>query len=151
MRKGPFGLFVQLDFPEDTNKKPKKASIEKNTPIPEVTLEIALRELSLPRLVGHYNEDQGCIIAGRGRFGPYLKHEGKHADRFVTIPNDDDVYTIRENRAQILVTESYTKRPYPKELGEKDEKLITLHFGPWKQLFIIWGKKNSKNILIRAT
>lgn len=145
LRKGPFGLFVQLDFSEDTNKKPKKASIDSNNPLTEVTLEMALKELSLPRLVGHANEDQGCIIAGRGRFGAYLKHEGTHADRFVSIPKDEDVYEIGENKAQSLVAESYTKRPYPKELGEKDEKLITLHFGPWNQLFIIWGKKNSKN------
>jgi DNA topoisomerase-1 len=80
--------------------KPKRQGLAKGTPIDEVTLEAALKLLALPRDIAKHPETGEMISAGIGRFGPFLKHNGK----FTSLPKDDDVLTVGINRAvDILV------------------------------------------------
>ena len=53
--------------------KPRTASIFKTMDLATVDLEMALRLLSLPRVVGHDPEKGEDISAQNGKFGPYLK------------------------------------------------------------------------------
>lgn len=78
LRQGPFGPYVQLGEAEG-KQKPKRASLPKGLPADEVSLELALKLLALPRVVGLHPETQKEILAGLGRFGPYLLHDGKYA------------------------------------------------------------------------
>ena len=51
LRRGPYGHYVQLGEPIE-KEKPKRASLPKTIPLDQVTLEMALRLLALPRIVG---------------------------------------------------------------------------------------------------
>jgi DNA topoisomerase-1 len=75
--------------------KPKRQGLAKGTAIADVTLESALKLLALPRDIGKHPETSEMIQAGIGRFGPYLKHNGK----FTSLPKDDDIMSVGMNRA----------------------------------------------------
>ncbi len=96
VRKGPYGIYVQLGPRDEADKeKPKRVGLEKGRDPAAITLEEALSLLSLPRTVGPHPESGAPILAGIGRFGPYLKH----GDRYTTLPAGEDVLTIGINRA----------------------------------------------------
>ena len=133
LRKGPYGFYVQLGEQEEGSKaKPKRASISKGTDPETVDLKIAIGLLALPREVGAHPEDGAMILAGLGRFGPYLKH----GDGYVSIPKDDDVLTIGLNRAVDLIASHVRKKPPAKKLGEMKGKPVTVQagrYGPYVQ------------------
>ena len=167
LRAGPYGPYVQLDQPEqpppppppleepeadaeDGKKKkkrkakapkapkPKRASLPKGTDPDDIDLVRALKLLSLPREVGTEPESGEMILAGIGRFGPYLKVGVK----FHSLPKDDDVLEIGLNRAIVVIAESKNKpgrrgAPAGKVLGEHPSGgNITLkkgRFGPYVQ------------------
>ncbi|MCK4867720.1 MAG: topoisomerase DNA-binding C4 zinc finger domain-containing protein, partial [Alphaproteobacteria bacterium] len=150
LRKGPYGLYVQLGEEElpppeepsaDGKKKPRKkakgpkpprASLPRGMPATHVDLEKALALLSLPREVGVNANTGEMIVAGLGRFGPYVKH----GTTYVSLKGDDDVLTIGLNRAVELVETAIEKKPPSTEIGvyPKDSKPISVgkgRFGPY--------------------
>ncbi|MEQ8348234.1 MAG: type I DNA topoisomerase [Sneathiellaceae bacterium] len=98
LRRGPYGVYVQLGEAEN-GEKPKRSSLPKGTEPETLTLEQALSLLALPRDVCLYEGEM--IQAGIGRFGPYVKH-GK---TFASLAKDDNVLTIGDNRAIFLIEE----------------------------------------------
>jgi DNA topoisomerase-1 len=105
LRKGPYGLYVQLGEPEG-KEKPKRQSLLRDMTPGDLTLEQALALLSLPRELGPHPEDGEVILAGVGRFGPYVKHGPKYK----SIPSDESVLDIGMNRAVALLAEAKTAR-----------------------------------------
>lgn len=89
---GKNGGFIQLgDNEKSTGKKPRFAPLPKDETIKTVTLEQALKQLTLPALPRSLGQakDGTEIIAAAGPFGPYIK-AGKY-----NIPiKDYDPYTI---------------------------------------------------------
>ncbi|MDQ7246781.1 type I DNA topoisomerase [Dongia sedimenti] len=144
LRKGPYGHYVQLGEGAE-GEKPKRQSIPKEIVPNDVTIEQARKLLSLPRTVGDHPETKKPILAGIGRFGPYLQHDGKYK----SIPKDDDVLTVGMNRAmEILSQESKGRgrgQAAPgKELGKDPAsgEMVTQHegrYGPYVKL----GKVNA--------
>ncbi len=116
LKKGPYGHYVQLGEAEG-EAKPKRASLPKGLAPADVDLDKAMKLLALPRDIGTHPETGEMIIAGIGRFGPYLKL-GK---TFKSLGRDDDVLTIGINRAVSLLAEPRTARRGPtplKTLGD---------------------------------
>jgi len=74
VKTGRFGAYVQLGEQEEGSKvKPKRASLFKTMHPDQVSLDEALRLLSLPRVLGVDPTTGEEITAQNGRFGPYLK------------------------------------------------------------------------------
>jgi DNA topoisomerase-1 len=103
VRSGRFGPYLQLgeQSKEKDAEKPKRASIPKGVSPDDIDLERALAILALPRDVGRHPEDGEPIIAGVGRFGPYVKHGKTYAN----LEDGDDVLHIGLNRALTLIAE----------------------------------------------
>ncbi|AMB46467.1 type I DNA topoisomerase [Methylobacterium sp. AMS5] len=101
LRDGRFGPFVQLGeaSAEKGAEKPKRSSLPKGMTPGSVTLEIALRLLSLPREVAKHPETGDPILANLGRFGPYVQHGKTYAN----LGKEDDVLEIGANRAIDLI------------------------------------------------
>ncbi|WP_374447271.1 type I DNA topoisomerase [Stella sp.] len=135
MRKGPYGQYVQLGD-ADGGDKPKRQSIPKGLAPGDVTLDTALALLALPRTVGTHPESGEPILAGIGRFGPYLKH----GSVYKSLGAGDDVLTIGLNRAVDLLASAPGRggRQPGRPVGEHpdDGKPITVHagrYGPYVQ------------------
>jgi DNA topoisomerase-1 len=98
---GRYGAYVQLgETPEGKKaEKPKRASLQAGMTESTVTLEDALRLLSLPRVVGRHPDDGGEILTNFGRFGPYVKH----GDEFRSLESEDDVFNITLDAAVELL------------------------------------------------
>ena len=100
-RIGPFGPMVQLGEKQDKDDapKPKFASLIKGQTIQTITLDEAMDLFKLPRLVGEWNSKE--IVASVGRFGPYLRYDGK----FTSIKKEDeeDPLTISLDRSIELI------------------------------------------------
>ena len=109
LRNGPFGPYVQLGTAGEKPKdKPKRQSVPKDMKPEDVTLELALKLLSLPRLVGKHPETGETILAGLGRFGPYLKH----GDKYKSIQTTQDALEIGLNRAVDVLAQPSTGRRF---------------------------------------
>lgn len=96
---GKYGAYVQIgENPDDDGgEKPKFASLKRDQFIDSITIEEAMELFKLPREVGAF-EDKPVVI-NIGRFGPYVLHDKK----FVSIPKEDDPYTIKKDRAIELI------------------------------------------------
>lgn len=143
--QGPYGPYVQLGEVSEENKKPKRTSLPKGLKPEQVTPEIALGLLSLPRTLGEHPESGKKVQAGIGRFGPYVVCDGD----FRSLPADEDVLTISLERALELLAQPKKGRGRGsakplRELGShpEDGEPVTLHDGPYG-LYVKHGKVNA--------
>src|SRR5687768_11012949 len=136
---GRFGAYVQLgETPEDRDIKPRRASLGRDYTEETITLDAALRLLSLPRELGK-GEDGEPILANLGRFGPYVKH----GSEFRSLEATDDVYTVSFERAKELLAQPKKSmrraRQAPKELKNlgkhpdsgAEVKILDGRYGPY--------------------
>ncbi|HEX8674465.1 MAG TPA: topoisomerase C-terminal repeat-containing protein, partial [Longimicrobium sp.] len=101
MLQGRFGPYVQLgEAEEGSSEKPRRASLPKGLAPSQMTLEAALKLLSLPRNLGNHPEKGKEITAGIGRFGPFVVCDGD----FRSLLPTDDVYTVDLPRAMELLS-----------------------------------------------
>jgi DNA topoisomerase-1 len=133
VRRGPYGLYVQLGEadPEDKKSRPKRTSLPRGMDGEQITLDQAVGLLSLPRLVGDHPETHEKIEVGIGRFGPFVRMGAV----FGSLDKDDDVLALGINRAVDLLAK---KLASVRNLGvhPKDKEPVTVRkgrFGPYVQ------------------
>ncbi|MCO6559405.1 MAG: DNA topoisomerase I, partial [Bifidobacterium sp.] len=96
---------------KSTAPKPKMASLFKTMSPDTVTLDDALKLLSLPREVGKYDEtdaktgetSEAVVTASNGRYGPYLTKksaDGKSETR--SLGSEDEIFTVDSDKAKAL-------------------------------------------------
>ncbi|QKV69533.1 type I DNA topoisomerase [Streptomyces harbinensis] len=123
-RDGRYGPYVTEVLPEGTPKtgknavKPRTASLFKSMRLDTITLEDALRLLSLPRVVGTDPESGDDITAQNGRYGPYLK---KGTDSR-SLESEEQLFTITLEQALAIYAQPKKRgraaaKPPLKELG----------------------------------
>lgn len=104
VKVGRFGPYVQLGGGGKDEKgkkiKPKMASIPKEKDFEKVTVEEAVKYLSLPRILGKHPDTGENITASVGRFGPYIVHQND----FRSL-KEDSVYEIGLERALEILAE----------------------------------------------
>lgn len=146
---GPYGPYVQLGEKSEENPKPKQASLPKGVTIENVTVEVAVGLLALPRTLGTHPETGATIQANLGRFGPYVVHNNKEGKDYRSLKASDDVLTVTLERAIELLSEPKKGRASSKskaalrELGvhPDDEQPINIYDGPYGP-YIKHGKTN---------
>ncbi|MGA5063323.1 type I DNA topoisomerase [Streptomyces exfoliatus] len=141
-KDGRYGPYVTEILPEGTPKtgknavKPRTASLFKSMSLDTVTLEDALRLMSLPRVVG--TDAEGVeITAQNGRYGPYLK---KGTDSR-SLTDEEQLFTITLEEALAIYAQPKQRgraaaKPPLKELGTDpvSEKPVVVkdgRFGPY--------------------
>ena len=142
LRVGRFGPYVQ----RGEGKEAKRSSIPKGWDAATIDIGKALTLLSLPREVGTHPETGQTIEANFGRYGPYIRHDGK----YVNLPEQDDVFEVGLNRAVVLIAEKAAKgggrgaaaEPL-KKLGEHPDggpvNVMSGRYGP----YVKWEKVNA--------
>jgi DNA topoisomerase-1 len=127
VRSGRFGSYLQLGeaTKDDAGQtvKPKRASLPKGVSADDIDLERALKLLRLPREIGAHPQDGEPIVAGIGRFGPYVKH-GK---TFANIGADEDILTVGLNRAVTLIEEKKANPGKGRRFGADPGRQIGEH------------------------
>ena len=141
-KDGRYGPYVTEVLPEDTPKtgknavKPRTASLFKSMSLDTVTLEDALKLMSLPRVVGA-DAEGAEITAQNGRYGPYLK---KGTDSR-SLESEEQLFTITLDEALAIYAQPKQRgraaaKPPLKELGTDpvSEKPVVVkdgRFGPY--------------------
>lgn len=137
VRIGRFGPMAQLGSSED-EEKPRYAPLTREQHLETITFEEALKLFELPRDLGTYEEKK--VVVGIGRFGPYVRHDGKFASLKKGI---DDPMTIDLPRAIELIEEKRerdNKKTIKTFEEDKDLQVLKGRWGP----YISYKKKNYK-------
>ncbi len=127
---GKYGPYVQLGERKPKTKKPRRkkgdpivptepkprmASIPKGVDLSNISIEDAVKYLSLPRILGIHPESGKNITASIGRFGPYIVHDKDF--RSIKAKDGDDPYTITLERAINILS-----KPKPERKGRFAKK-----------------------------
>ncbi len=134
---GRFGAYVQLGEMLDGEDKPKRASLFAAMTPETVSLDDALRLLSLPRLVGVDPADNIEITVQNGRYGPYLKKEKDSR----SLETEQQLFDITLEECLSILAQPKTRRgqvvkPPLREMGidpdtEKPMVVKDGRFGPY--------------------
>ncbi|MBQ3909823.1 MAG: type I DNA topoisomerase [Muribaculaceae bacterium] len=145
---GRYGPLVQLGSTDD-HDKPRFASLQKDQSVATITLEEALKLFDMPRMLGEWEGAQ--VSVGIGRFGPYVKHNGK----YVSIPKEMSPYSITLDEATTLIVEkraSEAKKVLKTFDEEPDMQVLNGRYGAYisykKQNYKIPKKVNAEEITL---
>ncbi|RMF14059.1 MAG: type I DNA topoisomerase [Alphaproteobacteria bacterium] len=144
LKSGRFGPYVEREA-AGGEEKPARASLPKGKAVDEVDLGYALKLLSLPRRIGTHSETGEPVLAGIGRYGPYVQHGRTYAN----LGDVDEVFEVGMNRALALLEERERTRKAKggevlKELGPHPDtgeplRILAGRYGP----YVRHGKVNA--------
>lgn len=131
---GRYGPMVQIGTADD-EEKPLFATLRKDQDYDAITLGEALEMFKLPRTLGEFEGKE--VVIGAGRFGPYVRHDGKYA----SLPKGADPMEVSLQEAEQIILdkrEADAKR-HLKQFSEDPE--LEVMNGPYGA-YISYKKKN---------
>jgi DNA topoisomerase-1 len=119
-KDGRYGPYITEVLQEGASDKPRTASLFKTMSLDTVTLEEALRLLSLPRTLGEESDGQE-IVAQNGRYGPFVKMGTETR----SLDSEEQLFTLTLEQARDLLAQPKVRggrgqgaaRPPLRELG----------------------------------
>jgi len=133
---GRYGLYLQLGERTDDGPKPETGSIPEDVDPEDIDIELALKLLSLPRVIGEHPEDGEEIISRIGRYGPYVKHNDDYRNlddwrRIFEIDLDEAVEMFEESKG--------SRRDVIKKLGTDPDsgesiRVLDGRYGPYVKM-----------------
>jgi DNA topoisomerase-1 len=127
VRMGKFGPFVQIGSKED-GEKLMYASLQQGQTIETVDMDSALKLFELPREVMVYNGEP--VIAGIGRYGPYLKR----GDKYFNVENGTDLIAMTAESCAAILDEALKGVQFPLVVGNHNGITLEINkgrFGPY--------------------
>lgn len=127
VRMGKFGPFVQIGTKED-GEKLIYASLQQGQSIETVTLENALKLFELPREIMVYEGEP--VIAGIGRFGPYLKR----GDKYFNVERGTDLTAMTVEECEAILKEALSGTQFPLHITDYNGVSLEVNkgrFGPY--------------------
>jgi DNA topoisomerase-1 len=118
LRSGRYGPYVTEELPEGSEEKPRTASLFSSMTPETVTLDDAVRLLSLPRVVGVSDGEE--VLAMNGRYGPFIKRGSETR----SLEGEEQIFSIDLDQALALLAAPKTRRgrgaakPPLRELGQ---------------------------------
>ena len=131
-KAGPYGPYVQLGDGED-GEKPKRSSFPKGRKLEHVDLAEALRLLSLPRTVGQDPKSGEDVVAGLGRYGPFVRCGKIYAN----LTSEEQLFAVGIEEAVSLIEQKKKGgRTVLRELGAHprtgiDVRILSGRYGPY--------------------
>jgi DNA topoisomerase-1 len=119
VKTGRYGPYVTEVLEEGAKEKPRASSLFKTMSPENVTLDEAVRLLSLPRTLGIDPADGEEVTAQNGRYGPYVKKGNESR----SLEDEEQLFTITLEQALELLSRPKERRgrgaPKPplKEVG----------------------------------
>jgi DNA topoisomerase-1 len=105
-KDGRYGPYVTEILPDDSTAKPRTASLFHAMSLDTVTIDDALRLLTLPRILGTAEGEE--VVASNGRYGPYVKRGSETR----SIESEDQLLTITLEQALEVLAQ-------PKQRGRR--------------------------------
>jgi DNA topoisomerase-1 len=99
VRIGRYGPFVSEELPEDSDEKPRTASLFSSMSPETVTLDDALRLLTLPRTLDAPDGEE--ILVANGRYGPYIKKGSESR----SLGSEEQIFTLTVEEALALLAQ----------------------------------------------
>lgn len=138
LKAGRFGPYVQLGEAEE-GVKPKMASLLPGMAEAEVDLALALRLLSLPRVIGAHPETGEEVLAANGRFGPFVKSgdeirsipPGEASPLDITLEKAVEILKQPKGRRGRAAPAAPLKELGPHPGTDKQLKILAGRFGPY--------------------
>jgi DNA topoisomerase I len=128
-KDGRYGPYVTEILPEDSKAKPRTASLFQSMSLDTVTIDDALRLLTLPRILGEVGGFE--VVASNGRYGPYVKRGTDTR----SIDNEEQLLTISLQQALDVLAQ-------PKPRGQRAAAA-----GPLRELGV--DPANQKPVVVR--
>jgi len=136
VRIGRYGPMAQLGSQSEVDK-PKFASLRKGQSIESISLNEVIDLFKLPRQVGQF-EDKVVTVAV-GRFGPYVRHDGK----FVSLGQHDPMSIELDTCVELILSKRKSDAEKHIHTFDHDEPIIQVLQGRWGP-YIKMEKKNYK-------
>jgi DNA topoisomerase-1 len=99
VKNGRYGPYVSEVLPESDEAKPRTGSLLSTMTLDSVTLDDAVRLLTLPRSLGTGPDSEDEIIVANGRYGPYVKRGSDTR----SLASEDQLFTITLDKALDLL------------------------------------------------
>jgi DNA topoisomerase-1 len=105
VKNGRYGPYVSEVLPEGDESKPRTGSLLSSMTLDSVSLDDAVKLLTLPRSLGTGPDSEDEIIVANGRYGPYIKQGSETR----SLASEDQLFTITLDEALDLLRQPKTR------------------------------------------